>query len=1038
MGVRWLWGVCLLGLVSVAGAAPPPATAGPQVVKTAKDDGGWRLLVDGKPTMVFGMNWGYIPIGQNYSWVLWHQPDDVIEDALTREMALLKAMGVNAIRQYPDIPPRWVTWIYDRYGIFTIVNHTLGRYGFEVNGTWIGNTDYANADTRAAILADLDAMVARYKGTRGLLMYLLGNENNYGLSWTSFEAENLPTGETVNGEPLYTLFGEAATRIKGQDAGHPIAIANGDLGYLDLIAKYGKDIDIMGANVYRGASSRDLFDKVAQVLDRPFLYSEFGADAYDARRQREAATEQAGYLRAQWQEIYEHSHGKGRSGVAIGGLIFQWSDGWWKHGQTTHLDIQDSTASWATAAYPHDFVEGENNMNEEWFGIASKDMPDARGVFTVRPRPAYYLLQSAFTLDPYAADTTPEKIKAHFGALEPLRFEPPYTADKAAALAERISRVRISRLSLRLSSNFADSNSGAARPNEVTADSTQSAFVDVTAEPTSKIRARLSLNVLGNVARNRLNPIFYESRGRSSTTAEPGEAVQPTGLDRVAIYQAEFEIDEPWYLAKGFYRTGHYHWADEGDFFGLYPEANYGPNLDLYNGRAPLGMEIHGRKAFDGLKIAVGPELWWGANAAIIGKYHRALGPVEFTLMHQEDLGTNPGAVSSIAIPQRRTRKTAVSFGYESGGLRIDVGGLMAGSDRVGEQFRWTEDVEGRGYADTGKAVYEDSVKWLDTLGAKARVTYKSGRWMAYGHGVVKGLVSDAGVDQRLRFTGWRLNEAGQGNQMGGLAGVALNFGAFQVAPHVLYQKPLVEPMNPTGDAFSAASGIYYPGIRSRNWIDDPFAVIDNRETLGLELLLVFDPTPGTWFWQWDNNMREDAQFAAALDIVYRHQPTTRDARFGVTAEGVFFPFPGAPAAEDVWDVTLHWVANPIPTLRLVGNVFGGHAQANGIDERLIDRYGADVIALVAPLRVEARVAFDDWGPYDYHRDFNLTYPFQGSADVSYAIGMRDLSNATVRLGVRSLVRTLDQFSEGFVPDPNDPDAQGMEWEIGTYLWMDL
>ena len=22
-------------------------------------------------------------------------------------------------------------------------------------------------------------------------------------------------------------------------------------------------------------------------------------------------------------------------------------------------------------------------------------------------------------------------------------------------------------------------------------------------------------------------------------------------------------------------------------------------------------------------------------------------------------------------------------------------------------------------------------------------------------------------------------------------------------------------------------------------------------------------------------------------------------------------------------------------------------------------------------------VRFNDWGPYDYHRDFNLTYPFQ-------------------------------------------------------------
>ena len=66
------------------------------------------------------MNWDYVPIGQNYTYNLWTQPDDVIEAALDREMPLLKAMGVNAIRQYVGVPPRWVRYIYERYGIFTV------------------------------------------------------------------------------------------------------------------------------------------------------------------------------------------------------------------------------------------------------------------------------------------------------------------------------------------------------------------------------------------------------------------------------------------------------------------------------------------------------------------------------------------------------------------------------------------------------------------------------------------------------------------------------------------------------------------------------------------------------------------------------------------------------------------------------------------------------------------------------------------------------------------------------------------------------
>ncbi|MGK0360969.1 MAG: hypothetical protein ACI9U2_003283, partial [Bradymonadia bacterium] len=189
---RMLTGCLATGLMALTATS---AVAAPNFVQTVKDAQGWRLMVDGSPTMVFGMNWGYMPIGQNYSWVLWHQPDDVIEEALRGEMPLMKAMGVNAIRQYPDIPPKWVEWIYENYGIFTVVNHTMGRYGVSVNGAWIPNTDYANPAVRAAIKGEVDAVIEKYRGTRGLLMYLLGNENNYGLTWTSFEAENLPTGE---------------------------------------------------------------------------------------------------------------------------------------------------------------------------------------------------------------------------------------------------------------------------------------------------------------------------------------------------------------------------------------------------------------------------------------------------------------------------------------------------------------------------------------------------------------------------------------------------------------------------------------------------------------------------------------------------------------------------------------------------------------------------------------------------------------------------------------------------------------------------
>ena len=111
-------------------------------------------------------------------------------------------------------------------------------------------------------------------------------------------------------------------------------MANGDLQYIDIIAEEVKGLDVFGANVYRGISFGDLFaGGEGEARACPVMFTEFGADAYNARENREDQVSQARYLLGQWQEIYEQSAGKGGVGNAIGGMTFQWSDGWWKVGQ---------------------------------------------------------------------------------------------------------------------------------------------------------------------------------------------------------------------------------------------------------------------------------------------------------------------------------------------------------------------------------------------------------------------------------------------------------------------------------------------------------------------------------------------------------------------------------------------------------------------------------------------------------------------------------------------------------------------------------
>ena len=64
------------------------------------------------------------------------------------------------------------------------------------------------------------------------------------------------------------------------------------------------------------------------------VLEEFGADAFNTQTNAEDQESQAKYLVGNWKEIYANAARKGKSGNSIGGFTFQFSDGWWKYGQT--------------------------------------------------------------------------------------------------------------------------------------------------------------------------------------------------------------------------------------------------------------------------------------------------------------------------------------------------------------------------------------------------------------------------------------------------------------------------------------------------------------------------------------------------------------------------------------------------------------------------------------------------------------------------------------------------------------------------------
>ena len=1032
-------------------------------VSVVSNEKGMKLVVNGEDFMINGMNWDYIPIGTNtVNADFWNKSDDIIKAGLDTEMSLLKNMNVNVIRQYTGVPAKWIKYIYENYGIYTMLNHSFGRYGLTLDGVWTPVTVYSEPRTQQFLMSEVENLVNGYKNTPGLLMYLLGNENNYGLFWAGAETEDFPDSDEEKkfigesrGRPMYKLMNEAAKKMKAMDSSHPVAICNGDVLFIDIVAEECNDIDIYGVNSYRGASFTDMFKVVKEKLNKPIMFTEFGADAYNAIEKSEDQKAQAYYMVENWKEIYQNAAGLGKAENSIGGFTFQFSDGWWKFGfdKRKNADVHDNNASWANGGYGIDLEPGKNNMNEEWFGICAKGPTNTRGLYELYPRAAYYALNEAHQLNPYGEGVTAESVKNHFEGIELMDAVLKARGDKAALVGSETSKIRLSNMR----AEFTTYNTGGSLlttpdspnpdedvyPNQLGFDHMQSFFIGVEGNPAPNMRANFNINILGDVAENPIDEIFYENRGRTKSVNTIDGPLPITDLDRVKLYNAEFEWNTEELDVRGFYRTGHGHWGYEGDFFGLYPEANYGPNLDIYNG-VISGIELDGKNNLNGFKAAFGPQLWWGANPAILLKYSTKLGHFDVSGVYHEDIDDLGEVVSSNAIPMPQTRRATVHVKREFGNLGLEVGGIWGGDPLNGRTFQVAENnpnYDPSAHVSEPKyIIYNDKINSDDNWGAKAKITYQGGKFNWYAQGAMQGLVANGGADQTQTFTGWQLKDTGSGNQTNFLSGFTYTLGKFQIAPNFLWQKPIVDAM---------PNDVQAPG-RLRNIFDDPFAVRANRETTAGEILFTYDPTPGTWYYEWDNDSAENAKFAMNLGFVFRHHPTAQDAAIGFLANRTLFAFPNAAPAQDLWEAHTRIVSKVSPDLGLIANLYAGNGQAKGSDDRLITRIGGDIRLLYKKVKLVHSFKIDDWGPFDYHRDFNLTYPVQLMLDISTTVGKPGwFILPGTRMGIRGTWRSLNEFSPRYSPNnalefANAPIISpvgfenGNEWEIRTYVHINI
>nr|MDQ2646648.1 hypothetical protein [Myxococcota bacterium] len=304
---------------------------------------GRELYVDGEAFRIRGVNWNPVPKGGD------HPANLDYAGFADRDIALMKAAGINVVRTYERLEDREVLDKLEGAGIFVFDT---------VYGWW--------QDAPSVVTARVNAV----KEHPAILAWVLGNEWNY---------NHLYGNDSLSLEATRDRINEAAELIRAVDDDHPISTIYGELGGIEAQMAAMPNIDIWGINAYRGISFGDLFTKFAAASSKPMYLGEYGADAYDSRNGGKVDVDAQGLAtQALTQEIIDN-YVTPSSGVALGGFVFEWADEWWKGGNP---DTHD-TGGTAPGGGPYP----DQTFNEEYWGIVDIDRV---------PRPAYEELKALY------------------------------------------------------------------------------------------------------------------------------------------------------------------------------------------------------------------------------------------------------------------------------------------------------------------------------------------------------------------------------------------------------------------------------------------------------------------------------------------------------------------------------------------------------------------------------------------------------------------------------------------------------------------
>ena len=407
--------------VGPSGAPSPQPTQAPTSASSAFFANG-RFIEEVPPSMPMtaarkfffkGVAYSPTPIGMSFPFN--SALMDSNQPIWSRDLALMRAAGVNAIRVYNiPAPP----------------NDTSESIAMFLNAAWnngnnpiyllmdlqISGNDLLNAAATAADAQkfhDLDQKYARYPAVMGVaISNEIGSSSSYNNPawWAGFNtiAKAAKQGFADGGQPNKIVTTSEADNVQG-------VIVQGEANHAA--------VDAWGLNIYRGRTFTNLFTELQQDTTKPVLVTEYGASAAyhpstgsiysftptptgsgscTVSSPIQSNTDVAelpatgpinmngvvDYMTNNAGLLYS---GFTTSGVVSGGFAFEWTDEWWKANAagapSTHLGDLNQVPYFPGCA-----------ADAAWYGLNSI-APGAPNALT--PRPALTALTALWQAEPF-------------------------------------------------------------------------------------------------------------------------------------------------------------------------------------------------------------------------------------------------------------------------------------------------------------------------------------------------------------------------------------------------------------------------------------------------------------------------------------------------------------------------------------------------------------------------------------------------------------------------------------------------------------